>query len=273
MWPFDAHIADVRDRVRAYLTKALREAKVHTSWLSPDEEYESAAAGFVDAILDEPAVESVHADVPAVPGARRRARHLQQPGAAPDQDHRARGARFLPGHGALGSQPGRSRQPSPRRLRHAAVACSPACRSASPKDSDIAGLLAHRADGRIKMFTTARALRQRAEMRDVFDHGEYVPLVVRRGRAATACSRLRAPRRRSRRDHLRAETRRVARAGRRRARRLGAAVWGDTRIELLPAQAATDFRNALVGTTVRAADGALLAADVFQQLPIALLAS
>ena len=34
------------------MIKALREAKVHTSWLSPDEEYEAAVVRFVEAILD-----------------------------------------------------------------------------------------------------------------------------------------------------------------------------------------------------------------------------
>ena len=41
-----------RDRIVAYMTKALREAKLHTSWLSPDEEYEAAVERFVRAILD-----------------------------------------------------------------------------------------------------------------------------------------------------------------------------------------------------------------------------
>ena len=34
------------------MTKALRESKAHTSWLSPDEEYEDAVQRFVRAILD-----------------------------------------------------------------------------------------------------------------------------------------------------------------------------------------------------------------------------
>jgi (1->4)-alpha-D-glucan 1-alpha-D-glucosylmutase len=55
VWPFEERNADrgvLRDRLVAYMTKALREAKVHTSWVRPDEEYEKAVVGFVDAILD-----------------------------------------------------------------------------------------------------------------------------------------------------------------------------------------------------------------------------
>ena len=53
-WPFDAEPdeAGFVDRIDAYMTKAMREAKVHTSWLNPDEEYEAAVLEFVDAILD-----------------------------------------------------------------------------------------------------------------------------------------------------------------------------------------------------------------------------
>ncbi|HYO67985.1 MAG TPA: malto-oligosyltrehalose synthase, partial [Archangium sp.] len=42
MWPLDAEELDsVPDRLRAYLEKAAREAKTHTSWLQPNADYES----------------------------------------------------------------------------------------------------------------------------------------------------------------------------------------------------------------------------------------
>ena len=44
-WPISA------DRVAAYLTKATREAKAHTTWLAPDEVYEAAVEGFVRGVL------------------------------------------------------------------------------------------------------------------------------------------------------------------------------------------------------------------------------
>ena len=40
------------ERVEHYMVKALREAKVHTGWINPREEYEDAAKKFVRAILD-----------------------------------------------------------------------------------------------------------------------------------------------------------------------------------------------------------------------------
>lgn len=39
------------ERIRQYMSKALREAKVHSSWISPNEAYESATHEFVKAIL------------------------------------------------------------------------------------------------------------------------------------------------------------------------------------------------------------------------------
>jgi (1->4)-alpha-D-glucan 1-alpha-D-glucosylmutase len=44
-WPLDA------ERALAYMTKATREAKTHTSWLAPVPEYEEALASFVSGVL------------------------------------------------------------------------------------------------------------------------------------------------------------------------------------------------------------------------------
>jgi (1->4)-alpha-D-glucan 1-alpha-D-glucosylmutase len=49
----DDGIAPYRERIAAYMLKAAREAKVRTSWLSPNAAYEDALARFVAALLDE----------------------------------------------------------------------------------------------------------------------------------------------------------------------------------------------------------------------------
>jgi (1->4)-alpha-D-glucan 1-alpha-D-glucosylmutase len=52
-WPLANHdLLAFRKRMSAYLIKAAREAKVHTNWLDPDEAYEGALVGFLEAILD-----------------------------------------------------------------------------------------------------------------------------------------------------------------------------------------------------------------------------
>jgi len=54
-WPLESGSEEDRnryiERVVKYLDKALREAKVHTSWTSPYEEYDQAIAGYIRTIL------------------------------------------------------------------------------------------------------------------------------------------------------------------------------------------------------------------------------
>jgi len=50
--PIDAAALDAyRDRIEGYMLKAVREAKVHTSWINVNAEYETAVAEFVRALL------------------------------------------------------------------------------------------------------------------------------------------------------------------------------------------------------------------------------
>ena len=48
-WPIDA------DRLKKYMQKAMREAKVNTSWVANNEEYESAVNSYIDAVLGDAA--------------------------------------------------------------------------------------------------------------------------------------------------------------------------------------------------------------------------
>jgi len=54
-WPFGSFSDEVRvpflERIQTYITKALREAKVTSSWLNPDEAYEQAVQKFLARIL------------------------------------------------------------------------------------------------------------------------------------------------------------------------------------------------------------------------------
>lgn len=52
MWPLDeSEVEGVPDRLRAYLEKAAREAKTHSSWIHPNAEYEAALLEFAGAVL------------------------------------------------------------------------------------------------------------------------------------------------------------------------------------------------------------------------------
>ncbi|MEL7638817.1 MAG: malto-oligosyltrehalose synthase [Solidesulfovibrio sp.] len=51
-WPArEADLAGFGERLAAYLVKAVREGKEHSTWLSPDLEYEKALTGFAEALL------------------------------------------------------------------------------------------------------------------------------------------------------------------------------------------------------------------------------
>lgn len=52
-WPLrDGEIPQFRDRVKDYLVKAAREAKMHTSWLAPDHAWEKAIVSFARQVTD-----------------------------------------------------------------------------------------------------------------------------------------------------------------------------------------------------------------------------
>ncbi|UCB42774.1 MAG: malto-oligosyltrehalose synthase [Dehalococcoidales bacterium] len=52
-WPLhENEVPGFKQRLKAYMIKAVREAKVLTNWLSPDLEYESTLIRFLDSILD-----------------------------------------------------------------------------------------------------------------------------------------------------------------------------------------------------------------------------
>src|SRR6516165_744042 len=44
-------LAQFRGRIADYMAKATREAKVHTSWINPNEEYDAAVRQFVGQLL------------------------------------------------------------------------------------------------------------------------------------------------------------------------------------------------------------------------------
>ncbi|WP_339348350.1 malto-oligosyltrehalose synthase [uncultured Sphingomonas sp.] len=54
-WPEQGPDDEFAERIKAWQRKALREAKLRSSWEAPDEGYEADAAALVDTLLDDPA--------------------------------------------------------------------------------------------------------------------------------------------------------------------------------------------------------------------------
>src|SRR5439155_17552366 len=149
----------------ANVPKALGEAKVHTSWLSPDEEYERAVADFLRAILNRGrtnmflhAVEPFEARIAEI-GIYNSLAQLLIKITAPGVPDFYQGTELWDLNLV---DPDNRRQVDYDRRRRAlvdAARCTPA------------QLLEQRADGRIKMFVMHRALGARAGLRDVYQDG------------------------------------------------------------------------------------------------------
>lgn len=289
-WPFDADeeaSGRFRQRITAYMTKALREGRVHTSWMSPDEEYEAAVTRFVGLILDwqrpNPFLQSflpfqariadlgvynslaqvlIKMTAPGVPdffqGTELWDLALVDPDNRRPVDYEMR-ARLLAGVKGC---------PGP------AAVCT-ATDEGRANMRAVAELLEHRHDGRIKLFVITRTLETRAHMRGVYERGDYLPLTTTGPQRDCLFA---FARRYEDRVALTCVPRLVATlTPDAAAPPLGRSVWGDTRIELPPELAHGAFRDRFTGTMVRVEQGdgapAIAAGEIFERLPIALLTS
>lgn len=62
-WPFSLdEVGEFRERLRAYVIKAAREAKTHSSWIDRHGEYEAALTGFVDRLIPDRAADAFLTD-------------------------------------------------------------------------------------------------------------------------------------------------------------------------------------------------------------------
>ena len=183
VWPLeqmsDQDYARFVDRIQAYMNKAVKEAKVHTSWVSPDTKYEDVIKQFVARLLDRSTSNVFLEDF--LPFQERVAQYglynsLSQvlvKMAAPGVPDLYQGTELW--DFSLVDPDSRRPVDFAERARllaelNKAVAATPG------RVALIQDLFAQRADGRIKLFLAAEALRYRRDHRALFHSGEYVPL-------------------------------------------------------------------------------------------------
>ena len=290
-WPFepsDESLDRFRDRIVAYMRKAMRESKAHTSWLNPDEGYERAALRFVEAVLDRrrpnPFLQSFlpfQARIAEL-GIYNSLAQLVIKITAPGVPDFYQGTELWD----LNLVDPDNRRPVDYEERRRILAALKSC--PTPEGECAPELLQHRADGRVKMFVTARALAVRARLRAVYERGEYVPLQIAGGRRDCVFA------------FARVGSEPGARAGSDRVVTitavprligslisdamtppLGQAVWADTRIELPRSLASPHgrshrrFRDIFTGAIVEPQSTgdalAIAAATLFDRFPVALL--
>jgi (1->4)-alpha-D-glucan 1-alpha-D-glucosylmutase len=264
-----------RERMREYMVKAVREAKVNSSWTNPNIPYEETLSNVIDAILaDGPnpflaeftpfqsliarwgAFSSLSQTLlkitsPGVPDFYRGTElwdlNLVDPDNRRPLDFRSRGK-------ALVELVRREEEDGPLKL--------------------VRELLHEWEDGMIKLYLTCKALGCRRENRELFERGEYVPLEVTGDRARNICAFARrmsgkgvvvvAPRFMA---TLIPEPDKVP---------CGEEVWGGSFL-VLPEGSGAKYRNVLTGEVVTVGDGSgrpvLSLAKLFADVPVAFLES
>ncbi len=275
--PFDlceeGALDDYRLRIQEYMSKATREAKVHTSWINPNEEFDAGLREFVGRLLDPRGMRPggfladvaeftdevawygminslaqtlVRLTAPGVPDIYQGREVWDLSLVDPDN-------RRPVDYACLGAMLGRIRE-----------------RVGDEDRGRIAGDLVERwRDGAIKMYITHLALKARSELASVFRDGAYVPLAVE-GDVANhvfafaregggTCAVVAVPR-------LAATLERTAGAS-----ALAPRAWGTTAVHLPPSMARCRFRCEFTGREY-GGEG-LAAGHLFDGFPVALLKS
>jgi (1->4)-alpha-D-glucan 1-alpha-D-glucosylmutase len=171
-WPLDGQDETFSDRMQAYALKAAREGKQETSWLNPNEAYETGLSTFIAKILDRSASAEFLDSLAtlarrlALLGALNSLSQLTLKATLPGVPDFYQGTEFWD----LSMVDPDNRRPVDFAERSATLSALRA--------PDWEGLAASWADGRLKLAWTAHLLKLRTELADVFTHGDYQPLAV-----------------------------------------------------------------------------------------------
>jgi (1->4)-alpha-D-glucan 1-alpha-D-glucosylmutase len=278
-WPFEPtspeEFAVFRERLTAYMLKAIKEAEVHTSWINANEEYEEATRGFVTQVLSDDPEDPFRTDFAAlqrrvaffgqVNGLGQVLLKLTSPG-VPDiyQGQELWDFSLVdPDNRRPVDYDRRGEQLAGLRQRIAAEDLLALCKE----------LLETSTDGRVKMYVTHVPLAYRRDHPALFDAGGYRPLrsVGRRRRHVCAFVRERDD------EALLTVAPRlpVKLMGGAEAWPVGRAAWRDTWLVLPREPVGRAFRNLFTGAEVSVQEGDGIAglpmAEVCRDFPVALL--
>jgi (1->4)-alpha-D-glucan 1-alpha-D-glucosylmutase len=262
---------DFPARIRAYLHKALLEAKVNTSWVNHNEPYENAVDAFVQGALDPRRSAAFledfarfHAGI-ARPGFWNALAQLTLKLAVPGVPDFYQGTELWD----LSLVDPDNRRPVDYQRRRTALGTLQA-EAARDARGLARRLLAAPEDGRVKLFVASRALRFRRAQPDLFQLGEYQALEVTGARADSALAFARVHQDQA---LVAVVGRRFTRLGQGAALPVGP-VWEDTRVVLPTALARRPFRDVLTDSAVAAGDNRTLPLrEALAHLPVALLST
>jgi (1->4)-alpha-D-glucan 1-alpha-D-glucosylmutase len=259
-------------RVQEYMHKALKEAKLHTSWINANEDYERAAREFVAGVLDPSAENAFLADFVEFQRVTARAGMLNSLAqtllkiASPGVPDFYQGTELWD----FTLVDPDNRRPVDYERRRALLAT---LREAGEGDATafVAGLSESPEDGRVKLYVTTRALHFRRARRELFARGGYVPLRADGRRTDNVLAFARTHEGEA---ALVVAARFFTRlgVGARGPLRVSPAAWGETRLPL-GELAGGLYRDVFTGRKFASHEGerALSLADVLSHLPVALL--
>ena len=277
-WPLGSNTGEhdaFVERIQRYMHKALREAKVHVSWINPRPEYDQAVRSFIARLLDRSQLNEFLDDF--LPFQARVAElgfynSLSQTIlrlAAPGIPELYQGAELWD----LNLVDPDNRRPVDFTRRQAALSeLRGRIEGAGADSAGLAGeLLEQRQDGRVKLYVIQRALECRRQHAQLFLRGDYVPLEVSGERAKHLCAFARSH----------AEEEAIVVVPRLLSPLIGpgmpvgSQVWGEDAV-ILPGTGSRLYRNLFTAETIESVDArdghqTLPLAAVFSHFPVAIL--
>ncbi len=262
-------------RIRDYMLKAAREAKVNTSWINPNEKYEEALALFVNAVM-KPSRENRFLNdflpfqkMVSHYGMYNSLSQTLLKICAPGVPDFYQGTELWD----FSLVDPDNRRPVDFGKRMQILSLLKDMESKMTAENVAWELSLNKEDGRIKLYLISTALNYRKKNRNLFEQGEYLPLVAEGTRASHVCA---FERRLGGSSVLVAVPRLLARiisgGG---SAPFGKAVWEDTSLALPEDEQGTQFQNVFTGEVVStpSAEGksVVFLSDVFSRFPAALL--
>ena len=268
-FPLEGDAGEYRERLKAYMIKAVREAKVHTEWLKPDIAYEEAFVGFTEEFLKaEPPTGFLNDFLPfaqkvAFHGMLNSLSQTLLKIASPGVPDFYQGTELWDLHFVDPD----NRRPVDFELR-SRILREIKRREKEDRASLLSELLERWRDGRVKLYTIYKGLNLRREERELFQSGDYTPLYGTGNMRENVCALLR---RSGQRSVIAAAPRFTTRLARAASAPLGEAVWGEDTMELPPGSP-TRWINVFTGEELAAGgEKPLRLGDVFRSFPVALL--
>jgi (1->4)-alpha-D-glucan 1-alpha-D-glucosylmutase len=270
-WPakgiHDERFPALAGRAVAAVEKAVREAKRNTSWANPNAAYEDALRSFVGLLLESEGAFArqmgVFVSRIATPGLLTSLAQLVIKATAPGVPDFYQGTELW--DFSMVDPDNRRPVDFARRARLLAELLREA---ESDRAGLLKGLIADPEDGRVKLFVTSALLVCRRNERELFAHGEYLPLAVEGSRSDNVIA---FARRSPGRTSLTITGRFFTRLGSDPSRAPSGQAWGDTTVRLPTDMPDGELTDALSGATLRHEGPSIRVSDVFEAMPFAVL--